>query len=789
MTKVLSNKTSITASLISLLFFFSSLAVPTVMAAPSSSIALAATPLSALQANWAAPDGNPFNQNFNPQTQINSSNAQYLGLSWLFPLPSLPPTLQSLSGGLGVGATPMIINGTIYAVTNFGQAFALNAANGNVIWSSLIPILPNSSLGHYVAASVRLHLHNGHVWFTTQLFNHTPTLWVAAGDNKVWAINALNGKFELNFSDFNGASTIAGNSPGAIQSGPGMILVDQNKGILISSEQSGTSPATGRCFYRGWNILVTPPQMMWESYCTPPQAGGSIPVDPNWAINQVNSMKGAQIFYPGPAYNAGGFIPGTAVVDLKTISAAQLNSTLYDDWGQVNQSPACKAVDGGLSTGSTAAGWGSPWLVGSGPTAGLAFVNTNNRDPYTSPCIPGPNLWSAAILAINETSGKWVWGFQAAAHEAWDYDCSWQQTMGTETVNGVSTQVIWKTCKNGYLYELNAQTGALIWAWSPPVSILPRCPGCFMYNPLNRTQMTSAFFNFNLQPALMYPSQFAAFENEGAYSPTLNYLFLASQNVPQLATYVAPNSTNYKTNSGIAFTPPPGASALANNLDNSTIEAVNAATGQMVWSHYIPTEGFRGGLSTSGNVVFVALSSGDILMLNAQTGATIKDQFIGGPLNVLPSIGATANGQMEIIVPIFAGAVTWAVSVPGDIVALTLQNVPAAGSTSTVTTTATSTATTTATTTVGGGGSTVTTTATTTATTTVGGGGTVTTTATTTVGAGATVTTTVSGSATTTITAAGSGVDTTTLYAVAAIAAIFIIATGYLAMRGRKPAS
>jgi hypothetical protein len=38
------------------------------------------------------------------------------------------------------------------------------------------------------------------------------------------------------------------------------------------------------------------------------------------------------------------------------------------------------------------------------------------------------------------------------------------------------------------------------------------------------------------------------------------------------------------------------------------------------------------------------------------------------------------------------------------------------------------------------------------------------------------------------VTAAGAGgFDTTTAYGIAAVAVIFIIATGYLAMRGRKP--
>ena len=784
MTKVFS-KNSTTAISITLLFILSSLAAPAAIASRNSSPApLVPSALSQLQANWIGSDGNQFNQNTNPQTLINSSNAQYLGLNWLFPLPIHPTALTSVGGGLGVDTAPLIINGTIYAVTQFDQAFALNAANGNVLWTDVLPLTPNSTLGHGTGA-LTLHLHNGNQQYTTKLFGNTPTWWIAADDQKVYAINALNGKYELNFSVFDGINTVAGNNPGAVYTGVGAsnVLIDQNKGILISSVVSAFAANTGRCFFRGWNILVTPPTLMWTSFCTPPQPGGNVPLDPNWDLKQVATMKGAQIFYPGPSYNGGGTMPSTAVVDLKTLSAAQLNATLYNDWGYQNQSPQCAAYTGNASTGGTAAGWGSPWLVGTGPTAGLAFVPTNNRDPYTSPCNPGPDLWSAAILALNETTGAWVWGFQSSAHENWDYDCSWWQAMGNETVSGVNTQVIWKTCKNGYLYELNAVNGNLIWAYTPPQSILPRCPYCFSHNPLNSTEMNEAYFNPNAQGSgqgtLMYPSEFAGFEDESSYSPSLNYLFIISQNVPLLAYYVPPNSTNYKTNSGIAFFPPTGATSLAGTQNNATVTAVNAATGQAVWTHFIPTQGYRGGNSNSGNVIYITLSSGDLLMLNAQTGATIKDYYIGGPLNVLASIGATAGGQMQVIVPITAGLVSWGTGVPGDIVAFSLQNVP-------ITTTATATATATAT-------NTVTTTAPGQVITTTVGGQTITTTVggqviTTTVG-GQTITTTAGGGGTVTVTstAAGSGVDPTTLYGVAAVAVLLAVSTGYLALRGRKP--
>ena len=777
-------RTVLSIALLSL-FLLSSVApsflIAPTAASPSSPASLAASPLSQLEASWAAPDGNQFNQNFNPQKQINSSNVQNLGLNWIFPLPTHPTALISVGGGLGVDTAPLIINGTVYFVTQFDQVFALNAANGNVLWTDVLPITPNSTAGRGIGA-VGLHHHDGSAQFTTKWTAPgqsvaVPTFWIAATDWKVYAINALNGKYLLNFSIFDGVQTVQGTHTGA-QYGGGVgaanLLVDQNRGLVISSAVSPASPNTGRCFYRGWDVTVSPPKMIWETYCTPPQPSSNISVDPNWDIKQVNSMKGAEIFYPGPQYHNGGAIPGTSVVDLKKLSADQLNATLYDDWGYVNQTPACKAATGGLSSGSTAAGWGAPWLLGVGPTAGWAFVNTNNPDPYNSPCVPGPELWSASVLALNETNGNWIWGFQTSSHDVWDLDCSWWQGLGNETVSGVNTQVLWKLCKDGYMYELNAQTGSLIWAYTPPIASIPRCPKyCDLLNPLNRTQMTEPYFAPDRTGAgvgtAMYPGLVVG-ESESSFSPTLNYIFFADEVVPSLAYYVPPNATNYKTNSGMANFAPNGGNYVASNpASNATISAVDASTGQLVWSYFVPVEGYRGGLTNSGNVVYATLSSGDLLMINAQTGKLIRDYYIGGPLNVLTSVGATANGDMELIFPITAGIVTWGTGIPGDVVALKLQS--AVGGGSTITATSTTTAISTSTTTVGAG-------QTATTTVTVGGGG------------GQTVTTTVNaGGASTTITATGGGgIDPTTFYGVAVVAVIFVIATGFLAMRGRSKA-
>src|SRR4029077_3030771 len=103
-------------------------------------------------------------------------------------------------------------------------------------------------------------------------------------------------------------------------------------------------------------------------------------------------------------------------------------------------------------------------------------------------------------------------------------------------------------------------------SWTPPTNYLGRCHFCYLVDPLNKTEMSWAYFNPNGMGAgvgtLMYPAEAAEFEDESSYSPALNYIYLIAQNLPGLAYYVAPNSTNYKTNSGIAFVAPGGGPLL-----------------------------------------------------------------------------------------------------------------------------------------------------------------------------------------------------------------------------------
>ena len=596
MKKTISN-TRLRAITIAALFLLSGIGAAVLVnpasAAPNSQQPVSAAPsaLTQAEANWDHTDGNQFAQNYNPQNQINSSNVQNLGIKWLFPVPGTPQDLGGGAGGgfggVGVDTTPIIANGTIYFTTQYFQIFALNAASGDILWTTTIPLTLNSSRGLY-GGGLGLHIHQGPQTFTSANFGWNqgaPLYWIVASNEVVYAINALTGKYAMNFTVWHGITDVAGNSPTSVYSAQMMIVIDSHRGILVDGMESTSQANAGRGWNMGWNIMTNPPTHMWTSYYAPPQANGNLPLNPNWAMSDVNNMSSAEIFYPGPAYNAGGSIPGTAVVDLKALSPSQLNATLYNDWGQSFQTAQCTAITSGNSPGSVGSGWGGTYVMDQ--NSGLAYVSTGNRAPYVSPCNPGPDLWQASVLAVNDTNGQWVWGFQTSAHDDWDWDCSWFQALGNATVAGVNTEVLIKTCKNGYLYEINAHTGHLIWAWTPPSTTLPRCQYCYMQNPLNQSQMTNDWAAPGDKSFISNPSELAGFESTGVVDPATGMVYVGSHNVPSQFTHVILNATNYATTQGIdSLNPQPGLT------DNATIEAIDLGTGQMAWSYNIPTTGF-----------------------------------------------------------------------------------------------------------------------------------------------------------------------------------------------------
>jgi outer membrane protein assembly factor BamB len=669
----------------------------------------------AASANWLAGGNYPYNWNYNSQDVINASNVKNLQISWVYPMPGSPAPYQNDEG---VIEPVEIYQGIAYFITNWQRVYALSAANGQVIWYKDLPLNFSSS---EIMTEGNGHYHQ--IWFSTHILNQ-PLVWICSNSFQIFALNALTGDIEIEFQPVN----ITNSAPGAIPGNYGgyaalgnSILIDDQRGIVMFGAGDTEGTTAGRGFWEAWNVSTGNPTLMWRDFIMPPQNGS----DPNWDLSDVANMTNAYIFN------------GTGAVDLKTLSPSVLNATLYDDWGNLG-------FNGTNSFGGTNTAWGGTMALD--PVNGVAYVATAQAAPdWNATFRPGPDLWSDSILSINDTTGAINWAFQTSAHDTWDWDCSWSVILGNATINGQNTPTIFKSCKNGYFYALNANTGALEWYFDAPT--IARVPDSQLHNPLNRTQMTIETECYNTCTTVVQnPTDTGAIESDPAYNPVTGMVFTATYNAPTNFSL-----TDVGPTPGAAYDAD-GANLAAANLvgtENTTIYGLNASTGAVVWNYTLPSDiGFRGGISDSGGVLYVPAVDGNLYMLNDQTGQLISKLLVG-EMNVEPAIGQDANGNWKIIIPSSSSGAVGGTPIPGNIFALALPN-----STSAASSVSTSPPTTVVTTVTTGGATSV-----------------------------QTVTTQVS------VSASSSGVSSGAFYGVVVVAIILLITTAFFAMRRRPAAS
>ena len=677
---------------------------------------------------WDGPMGPfPYNWDYSTQTQLSTSNIGNLQLSWVFPLPSAPTTEGAgIAGAQGEVLTPLLIDGIVYTVTNFHLVIAQSAATGKILWEQDIALINASQ-----AFGVQPPVSGGHyhaIWYTSTI-RGTPLVWIAPGNNGIYAFNALNGDLNLAFSP-QVLNNLTGNY-GIYGAGHPWLTIDEKRGILVTGSGGTEGTDSGRGFWEGWNITVSPPTLMWRTFMMPPQDGS----DPTWDISSINNASYAWIYEP----------TNNSVINLKTLPNQTLYNMFYNDWGN-------DGFNGTHSYGGVGVGWGGTWAVDE--NSGIAYVGSSEVGPdWNATLRPGPNLWGESVLALNESTGALVWGFKSTSHDLWDFDCSWGVILANATIAGQQKEVVLKGCKNGIFYELDAHTGQIYWAFKAPTEWYT--PGTTLLDPTNQTAMTKVNWG-GQEPGLGDNSSFiqnppasGGIESNPAYDPTSGLAFVATYNNAedfQIQDVNGPGVPygGYGTSLAALAAPVPGST-------NTTIWAVNINTGQPAWNFNITGIGYRGGISATNGIVFVPRNDGYLTMLNAANGQVLENKYIGAALITEPAIGTDSNGNFVLVMPASGGVGTLAYgflgfpSEPGYLFAMSLTG--PSGSSSSASASASAT-----TVTATGPGMTET----------------------------ATVTATASGSST--------GVSSTAFYGVAAIAVILLITTAFFAMR-RRPAA
>ena len=271
---------------------------------------------------------------------------------------------------------------------------------------------------------------------------------------------------------------------------------------------------------------------------------------------------------------------------------------------------------------------GDSWQRGGGPTwitgtydrdLNLVYWSTGNPGPvFQGDVRQGANLYTDSILALDPDTGAQRWHYQMTPHDVWDYD-------------GVSENILFERDgrkllahfdKNGYLFMLDRSNGQLVHAtrfaranWGEidsrtgrvTVQRMPTpegteiCPG-----PAGAKEWNHAAFS--QQTGLLYApvlDRCAVFRSEKAeFKESLPYWGGGAKATSE---------------------PRPG-----------FVKAFDPLTGEQVWSWTTEHAVVSSVLATGGGLVFVGRPTGEVVALDARSGAQLWQFQTGSGIHGSP---------------------------------------------------------------------------------------------------------------------------------------------------------
>jgi len=202
---------------------------------------------------------------------------------------------------------------------------------------------------------------------------------------------------------------------------------------------------------------------------------------------------------------------------------------------------------------------------------------------------PSAQLYTDSDVNLDAATGKLRWYYQGVPNDFKDYDM--QASPISATVNGVS--VVLGGGKMGYVYEMNAQTGKLI--WKTPVG---------EHNGHDNDSLLALEHKITLKvPFTILP---------GSAGGILTDMALAGTSIYVVTIDLPLTYTSLKLPVAVK----------AAGAATGEVEALNIATGKVEWDTKVPDLPV-GAATVSNDLVFTTLYHGVLIALNRSTGAIV----------------------------------------------------------------------------------------------------------------------------------------------------------------------
>ena len=240
------------------------------------------------------------------------------------------------------------------------------------------------------------------------------------------------------------------------------------------------------------------------------------------------------------------------------------------------------------------------------PVTGELFAPIANPAPaYRADYRPGENLYTDSMVVLDARSGALKWYYQLEGNEGFDYDLGAAPMLYADKRG---RKRIALGSKDGYLYILDRDTHRLV--SKTAVTTIKRPPGPPSPQGVFGCPGTDGGVEWN-GPAydpdtnLVYVGTvdwcWYFYSGEPKYVPTLSYM-----------------------GAGSVF--------KADTKRSGWVYALDGGSGKVAWSYHAGSPVLSGVTPTAGGIVFSGESSGNVLALDAHSGALLNSLSMGGSL-------------------------------------------------------------------------------------------------------------------------------------------------------------
>src|SRR5688572_27162195 len=314
---------------------------------------------------------------------------------------------------------------------------------------------------------------------------------------------------------------------------------------------------------------------------------------------------------------------------------------------------------------------GEWWTFGGGGNAWHGFtydaeldrlyIGTGNGSPWNRKIRSpggGDNLFLSSIVALNPDNGEYLWHYQTAPGETWDYNSNMDIVLADLPIAGRTVKAILHAPKNGFFYVIDRETGKLVSAdaftkttWATSIDSVTGRPN---ENPEARYERGSAVVTPGPVGAHNWHAMSFNPQTGLAYYPAIHMSYTFSDAGIDLATWQSPI---WKRGTGTAAaSATSGAGVSRSDGVTGSLQAWDPVRRKLAWE--IPLDGFwnPGTMTSAGNLVFQGRADGNFVAYNATTGAELWRVNVGLGISAPPITYSVGRRQYVALLVGWGGA-------------------------------------------------------------------------------------------------------------------------------------